>query len=62
MWKNIAALLGGAASAALLAFTGALQSASASGVVGTDPVKVALYGAAIAALVRGLNWLIAKVG
>jgi hypothetical protein len=62
MWKNVAALLAGALSAAVAAFTGAFSAADAAGVVGTDPVKVALFGIAVVLVTRGANWAIAKLG
>jgi hypothetical protein len=62
MWKNIAALLTGALSAAVAAFAGAFTSADASGVAGTDPVKVALFGIAVVLVTRAANWAIAKLG
>lgn len=62
MWKNIAALLAGALSAAVAAFAGAFASADAAGVVGTDAIKVMLFGVAAALLTRAANWVVAKVG
>lgn len=62
MFKNIAALLGSAAATALAAFMGALQSADATGVVGTDPIKVLGFSIGVALVLRGVNWLIARLG
>jgi hypothetical protein len=62
MWKNIAALITGALSAAVAAFAGAFAAADAAGVVGTDPVKVLLFGVAAALVTRFANWAVAKLG
>jgi hypothetical protein len=62
MLKNIAALLAGALSAAVAAFAGAFASADPSGVVGTDPIKVMLFGVAAALVTRAANWVIGKLG
>lgn len=61
MWKNVAAVLAGAASAALAAALGFLQHVDPSGVAGTSPLTVALVGAGIAAVVRVINLLISKL-
>lgn len=61
MWKNISAVLVGAAGAALAAALGFLQTVDPSGVAGTDPIKVALVGAGLAALSRLVNLLISKL-
>jgi hypothetical protein len=62
MWKNIAAILSGALSAAVAAFGGAFTSADPAGVVGTDPIKVALFGIAVVLVTRFSNWAIGKLG
>ena len=62
MWKNIAALLAGSLSAAVAAFAGAFVSADPAGVVGSDPIKVLLFGVAAALVTRFANWAIAKLG
>ena len=61
MWKNIAAILAGAAAAALQAFNGALAGADASAVTGSDPFRLVLFGLAVALVTRAVNWAIAKL-
>lgn len=61
MWANIAAIAVGVAGAALAGVLGFLQTVSPTGVAGTNPIKVALVTAGLAALTRGINWLISKL-
>lgn len=61
MWKWISAVLAGAASAGLAAVLGYFQTVDTSGITGTDPLKIAIAGAAVAAIVRLVNFLVSKL-
>ena len=62
MWKNLAALGSGIVFTALSAVAAAINGAAPSAVVGGDIVHVALFTAAAALAVRGVNALMSKIG
>ena len=62
MWKWVHALVAGIASTAIAAFGGAFQTVDPAGLVGTNPVKVAVWGLVSAAVVRAAGFLVAKLG